>query len=363
MTTPLTAPQTCPREYLDRPHDDLLAAIRAHRERLGHQLTILGHHYQSDAIVGISDYVGDSFQLSRSAAQSRARHIVFCGVRFMAESARVLARPDQTVQHPDLHAGCPMADMADLAQVERAWEVLTHLQAPRRLVPITYMNSNVELKAFCGRHGGSVCTSSNAEKVLNWAYGRGDTVLFFPDEHLGRNTGHTLGMAQDAIALWDPARADSLTLSEEAALGASPLVVWKGHCHVHTYFTVDHVRQARERHPGAHVIVHPECRREVVAAADSAGSTEAIVRRAVHAKPHETIVVGTEMNLVTRLAGMAPQAHIVPLAASVCPNMARINPANLLWTLDHLGEAGLVTLDPAMSAQAHEALERMLRLA
>lgn len=359
----MAAPDTSPREYLARPHEDLLAAIRAIRDRLGERLTILGHHYQSDAIVGVSDFVGDSFQLSRSAAESHARHIVFCGVRFMAESARVLARPDQTVQHPDSHAGCPMADMADLAQVERAWEALTRLQAPRRIVPITYMNSNVELKAFCGRHGGAVCTSSNAGKVLDWAYGRGDTVLFFPDEHLGRNTGHTLGMTQEAIALWDPARADSLTAPEEEALAGSPLVVWKGHCHVHTFFTVEHVLQMRERHPGVHVIVHPECRREVVAAADSSGSTEAIVRRAMQAQPGETIAVGTEMNLVTRLARRAPQARIVPLAASVCPNMARINPANLLWTLDHLGEAGLVTLDPDVAAQARGALERMLQLA
>jgi quinolinate synthetase A subunit len=247
---------SCPREYQDRKESDLKAAILAHKERLGKELTILGHHYQGDGIVELSDFVGDSFKLCRDAANSEAKHIIFCGVRFMAESARILAREDQVVIHPEESSGCPMADMADLPQIEQAWAALTALNPNRRIVPITYMNSNSELKAFCGARGGSVCTSSNAERVLKWAYGRGDMVLFFPDEHLGRNTAHNMGMEPEDVLVWNPRYADAHARDERYS--SARLVVWKGFCVVHTHFKVEHIREMREANPEVFVIVHPE---------------------------------------------------------------------------------------------------------
>jgi quinolinate synthase len=349
------------KDYAGRSDAELMAAIRAIKAREGDRLTILGHHYQIRPVVEVSDFVGDSFKLCRDAADARAKHIVFCGVRFMAESARVLARPDQVVQHPDPTAGCPMADMANLEQVEEAWQALHAVQPGRKRVPVTYMNSNVDLKAFCGRHGGVVCTSSNAEKVLNWAYSQGDRVLFFPDEHLGRNTAHQMGMAPEDVAVWD--RLGGAKQAENPALAQAKLVVWKGFCHVHTYFTVEHIRAARAQYPGAFVMVHPECPREVVAASDAAGSTEAIVRRVREAQAGETVCVGTELNLVSRLAQEYPGVRVVPLAPSVCPNMSKITLAKLLWTLEHLGETDVVEVEDAVAGQAREALGRMLELA
>jgi quinolinate synthase len=345
----------------DRSDEELIEAIRTIKAKQGERLTILGHHYQPEAITGLSDFLGDSFKLCRSAAEATAEIIVFCGVRFMAESARVLARPTQIVQHPNEDAGCPMADMADIVQVERAWDVLTRLQAGKRIIPVTYMNSDVEIKAFCGRHGGLVCTSSNAPKAFAWAYERGDTILFFPDEHLGRNTADLMGMDPENVLMWDPDKADEI--ANDARFAETPLVVWKGHCHVHTHFTVEQVHAARREYPGAHVVVHPECPRDVVAEADSAGSTELMVGKVAEAAPGETIVIGTELNLVTRLAHENPQLTVVPLSRSACPNMARINLANLLRTLEGLGEIGKVELDEEVSAQAKMALDRMLELA
>ncbi len=349
------------KDYAGRSDAELMALIREIKSREGERLTILGHHYQIRPVVELSDFVGDSFKLCRDAADARAKHIVFCGVRFMAESARVLARPDQLVQHPDPTAGCPMADMANRAQVEEAWQALRSVQPGRKMVPVTYMNSNVDLKAFCGRNGGVVCTSSNAAKVLDWAYSKGESVLFFPDEHLGRNTAHQMGMAPEDVAVWD--RLGGARQAENPALAQAKLVVWKGFCHVHTYFTVEHIRAARAQYPGVFVMVHPECPREVVAASDAAGSTEAIVWRVREAQAGETVCVGTELNLVSRLAQEYPGVRVVPLAPSVCPNMSKITLPKLLWTLEHLGETDVVEVDSDVAGQAREALCRMLELA
>lgn len=356
----MTNRTSCPREYLSRSDAELINAIGAIKQREGESLTILGHHYQAADIVRLSDFVGDSFKLCRDAAACQARHIVFCGVRFMAESARVLARPDQIVQHPEATAGCPMADMADIGQVEEAWRTLEAQRSDRRMVPVTYMNSNVDLKAFCGRHGGVVCTSSNASRVFDWAYGRGDTVLFFPDEHLGVNTAEARGMDMERVAVWDPAQVERQT--QDARFAQARLVVWKGFCHVHTHFTAEMVARARGEYPGCFVIVHPECPRQVVAASDDAGSTAAIVKRIEAAKAGETIVVGTEINLVRRMAEEHPEVQVVPLAPSLCGNMSKVTLGHLLWTLENLGSAGIVEVDGGIAHEARQALERMLEL-
>jgi quinolinate synthase len=348
-----------PKEYEIGPVEELTARIRAIKDREGANLTILGHHYQREQIVRLSDIVGDSFILSQKGAQSAAKTIVFCGVRFMAESARVLARPDQIVQHPDFDSGCPMADMADLNQVELAWNVITGLQPGRNIIPVTYMNSNVDLKAFCGRHGGIVCTSSNADRVFDWAYAKGDTILFFPDEHLGRNTANARGMNRNNIEVWDPAKASCYN---EYTLSRAELVLWKGYCHVHRNFTADHVRQLRREYPSAFIIVHPECPEEVVALSDAAGSTADIVRRVEKAKPGEVIGIGTESRLVERLAGERRDLTILPLAVSRCGNMSKITLGRLLWTLEHLGEFNVVEVDPETSRDAKLSLDRMLEL-
>jgi quinolinate synthase len=350
-----------PPEYTTRADSDLTCSIRAIKKRLDKDVAILGHHYQRESIVDLSDFVGDSFKLCRDAASAGARHIVFCGVRFMAESARVVARPEQTVQHPDARAGCPMANMAFIVQVEEIWKVLTRRLAGRRIVPVTYMNSSVDLKAFCGRNRGVVCTSSNASRVFDWAYARGEVVFFFPDEHLGRNTANARGMDPAKIRVWDPMKGE--VQAEDPAMTGVELILWKGFCHVHTFFTADHVRAARAKYPNAYVIVHPECTEGVVRAADAAGSTEAIVRCVAEAAPGSTIVVGTEANLVSRLSNRNPDKSVVPLARSLCPNMQRITLANLLWTLEHVGEYNVVEVPDEVAQDARLALERMLELA
>ncbi len=349
-----------PREYLSFSADELIERIRIEKEKSCGRTTILGHHYQAAEIVRLSDFVGDSFQLCQDAAKCDAENIVFCGVRFMAESARVVARPDQKIQHPESRAGCPMADMADLPQVEAAWDRLTELQQGRTLIPVTYMNSSVDLKAFCGKHGGIVCTSSNATDVFDWAYARGATILFFPDEHLGTNTTIGRGMSPDKIAVWNPGLHEEQ--EDEAKLASAPLIVWKGFCHVHTHFTVSDIEAARKEYPDAHIIVHPECPHPVVAAADSNGSTKAIVNKVAQAKPGSTIIIGTEVNLVHRLNVEYPTINVLPLSPSICGNMAKITLPGLLWTLEN-PKVGIVTLDEDIVHYAREALERMLSLA
>lgn len=351
-----------PTGYLDRTDDDLIAAIQAIKQAQGSDLSILGHHYQLEQIVRLSDFIGDSFKLCRDAAQAEGKYIVFCGVQFMAESARVLARPDQIVQHPEMTAGCPMADMADLKQVETAWDALTSLQKGKKIIPVTYMNSNVDLKAFCGRNGGIVCTSSNASAVFDWAYKRGETILFFPDEHLGVNTAFTRGVTPDKIAVWNPATRAIERQIEDPLFKETNLIVWKGFCHVHTHFSPEDVAKARSQHPKAHIIVHPESPRAVVELCDSSGSTEAIVQKVRSAKPGETVIVGTEINIVSRLAHDHPEVKVLPLSISFCPNMAKITLGHLLWTLENMGEVNVVKVDKSVVSDAQKSLQRMLEL-
>ncbi|MEW6440980.1 MAG: quinolinate synthase NadA [bacterium] len=354
-----------PASYYGMDEERLRRRIRERKEALGPRLVILGHHYQTQAVIDFADFRGDSLALCRLAAgQRECEFIVFCGVRFMAESAEILRAAHQVVQHPDPEAGCPMADMGDIGKVEDAWRRVTEGVGESGILPVTYMNSSAELKAFCGRHGGTVCTSSNADKVLNWAYQRADRVFFFPDEHLGRNTARRIGIPAEQILLWEPR--DPMEQSEGAAakqaLGRSRLLLWKGHCHVHQSFRVDHVRRAGRQDPGAKVVVHPECAEDVVQAADACGSTEYICRFVAEAPSGATIYVGTESRLVRRLAREHPDKRILELADSTCPDMSRIDLTKLLFALDGAGQVNRVSVPAEIRKEARTALERMLSL-
>jgi quinolinate synthase len=345
--------------------DDLAARIAAAKATLGDRLLVLGHHYQRDDVMRWADARGDSFGLARRAAGSAAEFIVFCGVHFMAESADILTADHQQVVLPDLNAGCSMADMADLDSVEEAWEALADVTDVERVVPVTYMNSSAALKAFVGTHGGAVCTSSNARAVLTWALGRGDKVLFFPDQHLGRNTAFQLGHAAADMRVWDPRRA--LGGLEERDVKEATFLLWKGHCSVHQRFTVDQVAAFRAAHPGGTVIVHPECAHEVVQEADRVGSTDFIIGAVGAAAPGSVLGVGTEVHLVSRLAAEHPDRTVVSLDPVVCPcsTMFRVDAAHLAWCVENLVEGQVVnriTVDPDTAAGARVALERMLAI-
>jgi len=346
-------------EYQGLPEDEVLGRIRRAKSRLGDALVILGHHYQRDEVIQFADFVGDSLELSRLAAQSRqARYIVFCGVDFMAETAAMLCAPEQTVCLPAHSAVCPMAEMADADQARVAWGHLASLWRDD-LTPITYQNSYAALKAFVGEKDGAVCTSANAQPIMRWALDKRSHVLFFPDEHLGRNSALALGIAPQEITVWDPADPDC---SIEAARQAS-VVVWKGYCRVHTFFTVEHVRQIRGQHPGIKVIVHPECPAEVVAQSDLNGSTSFIVRTVSQAPEGSSFAIGTEIHLVARLARENPTKTVVPLARSLCNAMYRINPHNLCWTLESLVEGepvNAVRVPKDIARWANIALKKML---
>ena len=339
--------------------ESVLEQIRKAKDALGKNLVILGHHYQTDDVIRFADYRGDSLELSRVAASSRdAAYIVFCGVDFMAESAALLCDARQKVFIPSGEAICPMAAMADREQAEEAWERLTEIWG-EDIVPVTYQNSSAELKAFCGEMGGAVCTSSSAGAVFRWAFEQRGHILFFPDEHLGRNTALSLGLAAEEIAVWDPEGPSD----QHAGMKDSRVVVWKGYCRVHTRFTVDQVQQARHKYPEARVIVHPECTAEVVAASDESGSTSYIVRVVEEAAAGSTFVIGTEKNLVSRLAAEHPEKTVVPLAPSVCGAMSRITPQRLLAVLEAIleGRADDAVSVPAETiAGATVALDRML---
>jgi len=340
---------------------ELMAQIRALKAALGPELLILTHHYQRPEIVDLGDFRGDSFGLSRKSAGDReARFIVFCGVHFMAESAAILSRPHQVVQLPDLRAGCQMADLVAIGEVEAAWAELTDLSGAGSVVPIVYMNSEVALKAFCGRHGGCVCTSSNARAALSWGLGAAPKVFFFPDQHLGRNTANQLGLGPEDLLVWDP----ELPLGGHSpeAVRRARLILWDGYCHVHTRFQVEHVRRMKAAFPGARLVVHPECTQEVVALADACGSTGFIVNYVQQAPPGSTIIIGTEINLVHRLALEHPDKQVLDLAYSLCPNMFRINLENLLWILENVGQVNVVTVPEDLKAEARLALDRMLAL-
>lgn len=360
--TPLRQ-QRIPREYFKMPAEERDAKIRALREQLGDRLVILGHHYQRDEVIQFADYRGDSWLLSKLAAErTDAEFILFCGVHFMAESADILSGPDQAVILPNLEAGCSMADMAKPDDVQSAWDQLTALGLTG-IVPVTYMNSAATLKAFCGRNGGIVCTSSNASNVFDWAYDRGERILFFPDEHLGRNTGHLKGISEDEMVVWDPFQ--PLGGNTPEALINAKVILWKGFCSVHARFSVEQIEQARRDFPDVNVIVHPECRHEVVAAADGNGSTEYIINTIRDAPAGSTWAVGTEINLVNRLNNEHPDKHVFCLDPVVCPcsTMYRVHPAYVLWTLEHLvaGEVvNRITVDDATRHDALIALDRML---
>ncbi len=343
-------------------HTEVIENIRARKDALGKELIILTHHYQRKEIVDLGDFVGDSFELSRKAASDSAcRHIVFCGVHFMAESAAILAKPRQIVQIPNEHAGCWMASMADSVIVESAWNQISDVMGKERLVPVVYMNSDADLKAFCGTHGGTVCTSSNAQKAVRWAFEVGDKILFFPDQHLGRNVGHDLGLKADEMIVWSPDK--PLGGNTPEAVRAAKMILWDGYCLVHTRFSVEQIEKMRSEFPGARIIVHPECTREVVAASDACGSTSYIVKYVQEAPAGSTIVIGTEINLINRLSLQYPEKKIMDLNNSLCPNMFKINLGNLLWILENLGDVNVVTVPDDIKADAKLALDRMLSLA
>jgi quinolinate synthase len=355
-----------PDDYRHASEADLAERIGRAKAALGPDLFVLGHHYQRDEIMRWADARGDSFKLAQLAkGRPEAKYIVFCGVHFMAESADILTSDDQQVVLPDLNAGCSMADMADLDEVEEAWETLSRMIDIERVVPITYMNSSAALKAFVGEHGGAVCTSSNARAVLDWAFDRGDKTLFFPDQHLGRNTGYDMGYDESDMRLWNP-RLDAGGLTEADAKEAR-FLLWKGHCSVHQRFRPEHVETFRAEHPGAIVVVHPECAHETVAVADVVGSTEKIIRTVAEAPAGSTIGVGTEVHLVNRLNDETPDKTVLSLDPLVCPcsTMFRIDAPHLCWVLENLVEGRVVnqiTVDPDTAEWARVALDRMLEI-
>jgi len=379
-----------PDDYSTATADELAWRVAAARSRLGKRLVILGHHYQREEVIQFADMRGDSFGLSRFAAEQRdAEFVVFCGVHFMAESADILTGPHQQVILPDLNAGCSMADMADLDGVEQIWDELAEVTDIEVIVPITYMNSAAALKAFVGRNSGSVCTSSNARPVLRWALGLDETggkaavpgdvpgmgsrrprardkVLFFPDQHLGRNTGFQLGYDASDMQVVDPRQ--RLGGLQDAEVKEATLLLWKGHCSVHQRFRTEHVEAFQSEHPGGIVIVHPECSREVVELADQVGSTDYIISAIAGAPAGSTIAVGTEIHLVERLAREHPDKTVLSLDPIVCPcsTMFRIDLPHLAWVLDGLLEGEVrnrIVVDEATAADARVALERMLAIA
>lgn len=350
--------------YLLTPDNSLDERIGAAKARLGNELVILGHHYQRDEVIKFADFSGDSLKLSQQAAESHARYIVFCGVHFMAESADILRQPHQQVILPDLAAGCSMADMADIGQVETCWAELQSL-GNLKVVPVTYMNSTAAIKAFTGEHGGSVCTSSNAGVVMRWAFERGERVLFLPDEHLGRNTAYRIGIPLDKMIVWDPYQ--PLGGNSEEAIRNARMILWKGYCSVHQRFQPEHVARVRREHPGIRVIVHPECRFEVAQAADFIGSTEQIKKVIGAAEPGSQWAVGTEIHMVNRLAKQYKDRTVISLDPSVCvcTTMFRISPQHLLWALENLVAGRVVNRINVSGPDRHwarVALERMLSL-
>jgi quinolinate synthase len=329
--------QPLPDRYLGLSDAELDRRIAAAKQALGHRVVILGHHYQRDEVIKFADYTGDSYKLAQQVSKHPdAEFIVFCGVHFMAESADVLTAPHQQVILPDLAAGCSMADMADPDQLEQTWSDLTQIGI-RSVVPVTYINSAASIKAFCGERGGVVCTSSNAAATLKWAWQRGEKVLFLPDQHLGRNTAYKLGVPLDDMVVWDPN--ELFGGLDPDAIKRARIILWKGHCSVHTRFTVRQIDNLRVQHPGVRVIVHPEVPWEVVQAADDSGSTEYIINQVMASPAGTTWAVGTEIHLVNRLAQQAaPERTVLSLDqfGCLCSTMFRVSPNHLLWTLEGL---------------------------
>ena len=359
----------CPGSLPAASDPDLVARARAAKAALGDRVFVLGHHYQRDEVIEFADVTGDSFKLARdAAARPEAEYVVFCGVHFMAESADILTSPEQQVILPDLAAGCSMADMAALAQVEDAWDALEDAGVAPSVVPVTYMNSSADIKAFCGRHGGAVCTSSNAQVALEWAFDqhRDAKVLFLPDQHLGRNTAVLqMGMSLDECVVFDPHRPNGGLTTDE--LRAARVILWKGHCSVHGRFSRACVDDVRARIPGVQVLVHPECTHEVVLKADLVGSTEFIIKTVEAAPPGSSWAIGTELNLVQRLANAHPEQNITFLDKTVCycSTMNRIDLPHFVWAMENLAAGTVVNrieVDPDTERWAKVALQRMLDL-
>ncbi|MFE9627131.1 quinolinate synthase NadA [Streptomyces sp. NPDC052016] len=359
----------CPGDLPSPSDPDLVERARAAKEKLGDKVFVLGHHYQRDEVIQFADVTGDSFKLARdAAARPEAEYIVFCGVHFMAESADILTSDDQKVVLPDLAAGCSMADMATAEQVAECWDVLTEAGVVEQVVPVSYMNSSADIKAFTGKHGGTICTSSNAKRALEWAFQQGEKVLFLPDQHLGRNTAvRDMGMSLEDCVVYNPHKPNGGLTAEQ--LRDAKMILWRGHCSVHGRFNLQSVEDVRARIPGVNVLVHPECRHEVVAAADYVGSTEYIIKALEAAPAGSKWAIGTELNLVRRLANrFAPEGkEIVFLDRTVCfcSTMNRIDLPHLVWALESLAEGKLVNrieVDKETEAFAKLALERMLAL-
>lgn len=342
-------------------YSEIIENIQSRKRQFGKELVILTHHYQRKEIVDLGDFAGDSFELSRkAAADSDCRYIVFCGVHFMAESAAILAQPHQVVQIPDVNAGCWMASMADTFTVKAAWDQISEVAGEERVVPVVYMNSDAELKAFCGRNGGTVCTSSNAARAVKWAFETGRKILFFPDQHLGRNVGLDMGLRPEEMIVWSPDK--PFGGNDPEAVRRARMILWDGYCLVHTRFTVEQIAKMRAEFPEAKIVVHPECTHEVVALADACGSTSYIVNYVKNAPVGATVIIGTEINLIHRLALEYPDKKVIDLHNSLCPNMFKINLGNLLWTLNNIGQVNVVTIPEQVKAEAKLALDRMLSL-
>lgn len=345
---------------------NIFEQLQDRKDELQGKVLILAHHYQQEDVYRFADLTGDSLKLARQAAEAgKYPFIIFCGVHFMAESADILTEDDQAVILPDLQAGCPMADMATAEEVAGAWQEMAALTDMSRVIPVTYVNSSARIKAFVGTHGGAVCTSSNAERVMRWAMARGEKVFFFPDEHLGRNTAKALDLADDRIVLWQR----GLPLGDNSAeqLRKARAILWNGCCHVHQEFTVDQITQLRREHPGIRIIVHPESAFPVVQAADCHGSTEQIIAAVAESAPGTIWAIGTEVNLVNRLRMQHPDKTVLLLAPTpcTCGTMSRITPENLLWVLDNLAAGKVVnqiSVDRETAVGARLALDRMLEI-
>jgi len=339
-----------------------IARIKELKAAYGERVIVLAHHYQRLGVHACGDVTGDSYALCKAAANTgKARDIIFCGVRFMVTSAATLCRADQRVYHPDRNAGCPMADMANLPQVLRSWQELGQFTDTKQVIPVVYMNSDLDLKSFCGERQGIVCTSSNARKVFDWSFARGKKIFFFPDEHLGRNTANAYGIARDEIILWDPAQVNGGHSGE--AISKARVILWKGYCHVHTRYTVDMINEVRAKHAGIKIVVHPECTEAVVKIADAVGSTNFIQEYVRKMKPGEKVAIGTEVNMIHRMAVQNPDRLVIPIVRSLCPNMFKISTGDLRDCLEQLDTWEPVKVDEREKHFAKLALDNMLSCA
>ncbi|MET4563570.1 quinolinate synthase [Lysinibacillus parviboronicapiens] len=362
ITSLLQQATLLPEHYRTLSRTDMESRILAIKKKLGRQLFIPGHHYQKDEVIQFADATGDSLQLAQlSAANKEAKHIVFCGVHFMAETADMLTTEKQHVYLPDMRAGCSMADMADIYQTEQAWSILQQLFGDT-IIPLTYVNSTAAIKAFTGHYGGACVTSSNAKEMVKWAFSQKQRILFLPDQHLGRNTAYDLGVPLENMAVWNP---HTNTLETEQSSENIQVILWKGHCSVHEGFTVQHTEMVRQAHPNMRIIVHPECSREVVAAADDAGSTKYIIDTINNAPSGSAWAIGTEMNLVNRMMLHHSDKQIISLNKNFCPclTMNRIDLPHLLWSLESIEQGkphNRIQVDPHIAEEARSSLERML---